>query len=429
MRLRLPLLTCALTACVCTAAPAAAGAAPVRNDGVTIHAAPRHIIAGEAVLIYGRLNGPGHGGQTIRLYHRINPAPRFSLIGVTRTNSNGQYEFTRVENIVETNRSWFVRGPGLTHSRTVHERVAALVTLASSASTAPTRHPLVFSGHVTPGHRGSPVALQVQRGSGDAWRTIRWARIGVGSNYNIPFAWRVPGVYTVRTLCPGNPRNVAAPSDPVTVVIQQAEVTGFTIATSDPVVANGQPVTISGTLDQPGTTTPQPGASVSLFARGAGPHPPHRFRELTTTTTGADGTYSFGNLASTRNELYQVRTTFAPARHTAVLFEGVQDVVDLQTSSPTSTVGAHVTFTGAVSPDKAGHIVYLQKLGRDDSWHTVEVRRVSRASTFRFGWTFGAAGMKQFRARILGGPANIGGASAPVAIDVTQPPLSALPTG
>jgi hypothetical protein len=74
-------------------------------------------------------------------------------------------------------------------------------------------------------------------------------------------------------------------------------------------------------------------------------------------------------------------------------------------------------------------MIYLQKLGKDDNWHTVEVRFVTTASTFEFDWTFGTAGTKQFRARITGGPVNVGGASAPVTIDVTQPPLSSLPTG
>ncbi len=153
-----------------------------------------------------------------------------------------------------------------------------------------------------------------------------------------------------------------------------------------------------------------------------------RVQELTTTTTGADGSYSFANVASSTNELYLVRTTFAPRRHTAVLFEGVQDVVTMSSSSSTSTVDGHVVFTGSVSPDKAGHAIYLQKLGKDGDWHTVEVRFVNSASTFQFGWTFGTAGTKEFRARITGGPANVGGASAPVTIVVSQPPLSTLPT-
>ena len=426
MRLRITLLACALFALASAAAPSIAGAGPLHNRGVSIHAVPQHIIAGESVLIFGQLKGPDHANQPITLYHRINPNPGFTVIGHTRTNANGQYEFTREEGIVDTNREWFVRGPGVTHSRTVHERVDALVSLAASSAGGLTRHPIVFSGHVTPDHTGGVVALQQQKGSSDVWHTIQVARIGAGSNYTMSHAWRVPGAYDVRVKFRGDARNTPAVSDITSVVIEQTEVPGFTINTSDPIVTNGQAVTISGVLDSPGSTTGEPNTSVSLFEKvpqSGGP-----YREVMTTTTGADGSYSFANLTSNTNELYLVRTTFAPRRHTAVLFEGVQDVVTMSSSSSTSTVDGHIVFTGSVSPDKAGHAIYLQKLGKDGDWHTVEVRFVNNASTFQFGWTFGTAGTKEFRARITGGPANVGGASAPVTIVVSQPPLSTLPT-
>src|ERR1700735_482053 len=121
MRLRFTLLACMLCACACTAIPSIAGAAPIHNRGLTIHAVPNHIIAGEAVVIYGQLKGPDHADQPITLYHRINPNPGFTVIGHTTTNSLGEYEFIRPDGLVQTNRNWFVRGPGLTHSRTVHE--------------------------------------------------------------------------------------------------------------------------------------------------------------------------------------------------------------------------------------------------------------------------------------------------------------------
>jgi hypothetical protein len=424
MRLRFTMLATTLAALALAAVPGTASAAPSQSRGLTIHAVPHSIIAGEAVLIFGRLSGPDRGNQVIRLYHRINPNPGFTLISTTHTDSSGLYEFTRAEGLVLTNRSWFVRGPGFTHSRTVHERVAALVSLAASSSSGTTRHPITFSGHLTPNHAGEAVFLQAQKGATNNWRTLKRGVVGAGSNYQIPCAFRVPGAYDLRVLFRGDDRNVGATSDVVTVIIQQTEVPDFTIQTSDPIVTSDGPYTISGTLDKPGSTTPEPGTMVSLFARQPQGGP---FREVTTTTTGMNGAYTFANLESTVNDLYQVRTTFAPARHTAVLFEGVQDVVTMTASSNTSTVDGHITFSGSVSPDKAGHAIYLQKLGADSDWHTVEIRFVNNRSTFQFGWTFGNPGVKQFRARITGGPANVGGASSPVTIDVTLPPLSSLP--
>ena len=429
MRFRISVLACALAAFASAAVTGIAGAAPVHNRGLSIHVAPTEpptLIAGSPVLIYGQLHGLDHGNQRIYLYHRINPNQHFSLISIARTNSAGQYEFTRAEGVVNTNRSWFVRGPGFTHSRTVHERVAALVSIAPASASGTTRHPIVFSGHVTPDHAGQRVLLQEQKGSSDDWRTLKAGRLDSSSDYTLAYAWRVPGAYNVRVRFPGDARNVGAVSDSSSVVVQQTQVPGFSIGTSDPVVSNGQPVTISGVLDQAGSTTAgEPNTSVSLFEAAPGTS---AFHELTTAMTGSDGSYSFPNISSSTNELYQVRTTFSPARHTAVLFEGVQDVVTMQASSQTSTVGGKVTFTGSVSPDKAGHVIYLQRLGKDNDWHTVATHYVNNASTYQFNWTFGTAGTKQFRARITGGPANIGGASAPVTIAVSQPPLSALPT-
>jgi hypothetical protein len=142
-----------------------------------------------------------------------------------------------------------------------------------------------------------------------------------------------------------------------------------------------------------------------------------------------DGSYTFAPQNPLYNTVYIVRTTLAPRRHSAVLFEGVQDVLSLTPSSTTSEVGGHVTFTGTVLPDKAGHVIYLQRLGADGDWHTEEIRFVTNASTFQFGWTFGKAGTYQFRARIIGDRGNVGGASAPVTIQVspTTTSPSALP--
>jgi hypothetical protein len=425
MRLRFGVLAAALSALAFGIVPALAAAAPQHNHGLTIAVTPNPIIAGEHVTIYGQLKGPGSAGQTIRLFHRINPNRSFTVISKTTTNGAGFYEFTRAEGVVQTNRSWFVRGPGATHSRTVHERVAALVSLVAGATNGTTNHPLTFSGHVSPDHAGGRVLIQEQKGSSDDWRTLKSGRLGPGSNYAISVRFRVPNAYVVRALFPGDGRNIRAESDPLAVTIQQAQITGFTINSSDPIIKNGQTATISGVLDQAGTTTPQSSTSVTLFARHPGQQ---HFQALQTTTTGGDGSYSFTEQPS-KSEVYQARETFSPHRRSAALFEGVQDAVSLSASSSSSTVGGTVTFAGNVTPSKAGHVVYLQKLGEDGDWHTVEVRFVRANSTFQFGWRFGTAGDKTFRARITGGPVNVGGASAPVTIAVGPAPVASLPPG
>ena len=170
----------------------------------------------------------------------------------------------------------------------------------------------------------------------------------------------------------------------MTVAVQQKQIPGFTIDSSDQLISYGQQVTISGVLAMPRLNTP-----VTLWARNGSQG---QFTPVADTTMGSDGSYAFTPQAPTNNTVYQVRTTMAPRRHSAVLFEGVQDALTMTPSSTTSEVGGHITFTGTVLPDKAGHVIYLQRLGADGDWHSEEIRFVTNADTFQFGWTFGKAG-------------------------------------
>jgi hypothetical protein len=437
MRSRIAALAAGTVAFASAAVPGGAGALPQHNSGATQHdsgatqhdsgatirVAPNSVQAGDDVLIYGRLTGARRSHRLIRLYHRIDPKPSFSLIQTTRTDSAGRYEFVHLRDIVNTNRSWYVRGPDGRRSRTVSEQVGALVTMAPSAPAGVTRHPIVFSGHVTANHAGEHVLLQVQHGSSDRWTTVASGPIGPDSNYAIPCAWRTPGDRFIRVRFGGDERNTAGFSNPLPVIIQQDQAPGFTIATNDPIVSNNAPAKVSGILDQIAAATPIPGVTVQLLHKRPGRHP---YKELQSTTTDAAGGYSF-NVRTTTNELYRVQTAALPMRSTAVLFQGVQDAVNVTARSSSTAVGGRINFRGDVSPDKTGHVIYLQKLGNDHNWHNVQARLVRRHSTFRFAWTFGAAGQKVFRARITGDPANLGGASSPVTIAVSQPPLSSLP--
>jgi hypothetical protein len=426
MRVRVTVLVAALVACTCAATPSIAGAhGPVRDRALTIHNSPQSIVAGDPVLIYGRLLGRAAANQPVVLWHRINPEAGFTIIGRTRTDNSGRYEFTRQNGIVETNRSWYVTGPALSHSETVHEQVAAEVTLTPSSTQATTRHPITFSGQVSPGHAGEPVEIQAQKGNSTNWTTIKIARLSGSSSYSVPFAWRFPGPRNVRAVFTGDRRNTRGVSSVSTVIVEQTEVPSFTIGTSDPIVPDEAPATISGTLLEPSGTTPEAGVSVGLYASTPGQH---NWAETQTTTTGTDGSYSFTVQGST-NELYQARTTFAPHRHSAVVYQGVQDVVSITPSATSAIVGQPLTFSGNVAPGKPGDAVYLERLGKDGNWHIVKSSTINGASDYAIGWTFGTPGAKQVRVQVLGDPQNVTGASAAVPITVTLPPVSSLPNG
>jgi hypothetical protein len=359
------------------------------------------------------------GNQPIVLYqHLTGFGGGYTRVATTTTSSNGFYEFT--ESNVLTNRSWFTRGPDRTHSRTVFERVEALVSPPTpSTSTIYTNRRVVFTGTVTPPvHAGDRVYLQQQINGSDDWRTLKVGRLNRASAYAIAYRFRVSGERDLRVVFRGDRRNARAASDTTMITVQQAQVNGFTINSSDQIIPFGNSAVISGVLS--GTTSPVP---ITLCSRAAD-QPRFTCSEVGMTTS--DGSYSF-TVSPPQNELYEVRTSVPPKRHTAVLFEGVKDTVSMQASSTNSTVGGTVTFTGSVTPDKAGHVIYLQRLGRDGDWHTVEIGRVKLDSTYQFSWTFGSAGSKEFRARIPSDEHNVGAASSPVTINVTPAPASSLP--
>lgn len=406
-----------------------ANAAPHPYYQLTIAALPKTVLAGDNVLIYGRLLGNSSGAQTLRLYRRLaGPGSRYSQVGTTTTSPGGYYEFTRVGGAVYTNRSWFVQGPMGTHSRTVYERVGALVSLSASAGSGETLAPIVFAGSVRPDHAHRRVFLQQQIGSGDDWRTLTSTQLDGSSRYMIPYGWRRPGIHDVRVLIRRDARNNAGASSPLTVEIQQAQVRGFTITSSAPIAPSGSSVNISGALDRPGSTTPEPGMIVQLWGRRAGTS---RFTVLADTTTASDGSYRFTESGAARNTVYQARTMRAPGvrtRRTAALVQGVQDTVTVSSSPVSVTAPSSVALDGTVTPDKAGRVVYLQRLGRDHDWHTVQVQTLRNGSTFQFNWQAGEPGSFTFRARIISDALNVGGHSMPVTVTVTRAPPSSLPS-
>jgi hypothetical protein len=208
------------------------------------------------------------------------------------------------------------------------------------------------------------------------------------------------------------------------VSIQQQQKPSFTINSSAPIMFDGQSVTIFGTLYQAGSTAiVEPATEVTLYGKAVG----GTFDALATSVTDTSGDYSFVQ-SPIHNEVYKVEATLKPQRGTAELFEGVQDVVTIEASSASGTVAGSVTLSGTVSPDHTGHLINLQRLGTDGYWHNVARGVVATGSSYSFSYTFGETGDVQLRARIFGGPENVGGASTPVVIMVSGvAPISSLP--
>jgi hypothetical protein len=427
VRLRIRVVAAVLCMLVVVALPGSAVAYPqhLRNNHLSINAGPNPIVAGDGVLVFGRLAGTNPGGKLIRLYQRLEGSGRgYSLVASTVTDVYGFYEFSANVPTVLTNRDWFVAGPGGAFSRTYHERVAADITLAASTATAVTGQEVTFSGHVIPNHAFERVLLQAQIGASDDWRTIASGLLGPGSGFTIHHRWRTPGERDVRVVLPADARNIRSESDAVPVTIQQAQVTGFTINSSAPVTPYQQAVNISGVIT-PGPTA-QP-ATVQLWAHPAGGGP---FQLIDQGPVSANGSYGFTETPLV-NTVYQARTAFGAVRASAQLWQGVRDLLTLTPSSNTSTVGGVVTFMGTVTPAKAGHVVYLQRRLPNGDWQSVEASFVRADSTFQFVWRFGKPGIDKFRARIYSDGRNVGTFSTPpVTITVSGlAPVTTLPSG
>jgi hypothetical protein len=423
MRPRFAALVSLLAVLFAIAIPSAASAHPAHNRGLTIQATPNPIFAGEGVLIYGFMRGPNNAKQTVVLYHHIVGTPGYSVISTTTTNAQGVYEFTRGDGIVMTNRSWFVRGPGFIHSRTVYEHVHSVVTLAESVSSTTTGQQVTFTGTVSPDHAGQKVLIQKQNDVG-GWGTVAKGALDASSSFSISHAFARPADYALRAVFPDDPRNERGVSDSVTLAVQQAQAPGFTINSSSPIITDGQSVTISGVLDLPGSTTVEPSTQVTLFGRTHG----GPMQAIATVTTAADGSYSFPNLAPTTNTAYRVVTTLKPHRSTAVLFEGVADVITLSAMPTTVTVDTPVTFSGTVTPNNAGQLVYLQRMTPAGHWVIVGGGVINPDGSYSFTRAFGEMGTFQFRTRVFGDGYNVGAASTPVSITVAGlPPVASLP--
>jgi hypothetical protein len=391
---------------------------PHRNHGLTIAAAPNPINSGEPVLVYGQLNGLNHAGRQITLWHHLaGMHGGYTVVQRTTTDANGFWSVTRAAGVVTTNRAWFATAGRGVHSRTLHERVRATVTLDEPAGPLSTGTPISFTGTVSPNHAGQHVVLQQQVGSnGDRWRTIDHARIRAGGHFTIVHRFRTPGDRTLRTVFRGDRRNLRGASTPISITVEQQQVAGFTITASATSIDFGAVVTISGTLTNGAST------AVTLYSRdergGA-------FRPLAAGTTDATGAYSFMQ-APARNTIYEVRVATDPARRTATLFVGVHALVTIAASATSGSVGDAVTFTGTVAPSKVGHVIELQRLD-GGVWRTVVAGRVGALSHYALAYVLDSTGSIHFRTLVPGGPVNQRGISSAVTVAVSPSTAGALP--
>jgi hypothetical protein len=382
---------------------------------------PDPITAGEATEISGRLTcgRATAAGQTVQLYAHVAGTAGFVPVQSTTTETSGAYKFsTAAEN---TNVSFYVRSLGAQSGRR-RLRVAAQVTLTGPPegtqieTGAPNRE--TFSGTVTPGTDvGARVILQRQNAvNGEEWHRIGVGQVMAGGTYSITHIFRVPGDASIRVLVRSDGLDIPSASTPLDYEISQTQNPSLTISSSADPISYGQQVTISGTLA--GTTTSQ---TVTLLARTV-----HQqgFAPVAEASTGSGGSYTFPAQSPVNSTLYKVK---GGGQKSAVLYEGVKDVLTAEVSATTIQAGQALEFKGTVAPDHTGHVIYLERQNATGSgFHVVQVGHVLPGSTYSIVHQVYVPGTKVFRIEIPGGPDNGRAVSQLFTVQVTPAPASAL---
>jgi hypothetical protein len=416
--------------------PAAASAhkhpSPLGRCRININVAPRQITAGEATEISGRLACRRHvnaGGQPVKLYAHVAGSAGYVPVQSTTTETNGSYKFsTAAEN---ANTSFYVRSHGAQSARR-RLRVAALVTITGPPegtqieTGAPNQQ--TFSGTVTPATDvGARVILQRQNAvTGNEWHRIGIGQVMAGGTYSITHTFRVPGDASIRVLVRSDGLNIPSPSTPLEYEITQAQNPRLTISSSADPISYGQSVTISGVLAG-GVSHP-----VTLEARTVHQH---GFAPVAEAITDASGNYSFAAQSPVNSTLYRViatdpscdiRACKTPLK-SAVLYEGVKDVLTAEVSATTVQAGQALTFKGTVAPDHSGHVIYLERQNAAGTgFHVVQISYVLPGSEYSIVHQVYVPGTKVFRVDIPGGPDNGRAVSQLFTIVVTPAPASAL---
>ena len=405
-------------------APAAASAhkhpSPRGRCAINIRVAPRLITAGEQVEVKGRLEClplAGAGSQAVTLYEYVAGTAGYVPVQSTTTDTSGVYEFKPPA--LSANTSFYVRSHGAQSGRK-KARVAVQVTLTGPPegtqieTGAPNKQ--TFSGTVSPADVGARVILQRQNAlTGNEWRRIDSGAVEGNGTFSITHAFIVPGDASIRVLVRSQRRNVPSESNVLGYEVSQAQNAELTINSSADPIPYGQSVTLSGTLaggaDQ----------SVTLLARTVRQR---GFARVAQTTTDSSGNYTFAALAPINSTFYKVQ---GEGKTSAVLFEGVKDVLSAQVSATSIPEGQTLTFTGSVVPSHPGHIVYVERQNASgEGFHVVQVQRLSAESTFSMPYQVYSTGSQVFRVYIPGGPENEGDASQLFTILVTPVPAAQL---
>lgn len=168
------------------------------------------------MVISGALATPT-AGTTVVLWRKLASQTSFHQFSQTTTDSSGKYTFTVRQGTVMADQQYYATANG-SQSATVVQQVYALVNATASARSTVVGHAIVLRGHVSPGHAGETVLIEVRRGA--AWHVIGRARLGRRSNYSLSHSFAQSGRVQLRVVLRGDSRNLQSVSPTLTVSVK-----------------------------------------------------------------------------------------------------------------------------------------------------------------------------------------------------------------
>jgi hypothetical protein len=383
---------------------------------IDLSVAPHLLTAGEPALAYGHLTcatPTSAASQTVTLYEHAVGTPGFTSVATTTTNTEGFYS---VSTGPAQYNAQFYSAADEAVSRRQAVRVSAQVTLVGPTETKQLltghSHQVTFTGTVNPADVGAIVVLQRQNAIvGENWNRIQVERVKAGGVFSLTHTFAVPGDANLRVLVHSNRRNIPSASNVLNYQVSQTENAKLTIESSADPIPYGSSVTISGKVAGGKETL------VTLLSRNVRQR---GFGTVAQVKTDASGNYTFPAQSPVSNTLYRVKDA---TESSAVLYQGVRDVLTAEASPTTIAAGQTVTFSGAVSPDRSGHVIYLERQNASGtSFHVVDVAVVSAGSKYTIPYTvYSPAGTDVFRVQIPGDAQNGGASSQLFTITVTPP--------
>lgn len=417
-----PLVASALALAPAGAWAASAGSharvLPLDRCRLTMVAEPHFLTSGESAQLFGRLlctHGAVTSGQTVTIHERVAGTPGVQVLGPTTTSAGGFYSML-VPSLTADASFYATSATGRSGTRAVH--VAPQVTLKGPAENAQLltgrRGGVSFSGTVDPTDEGAVILLQRESAtSSEDWHAIQRGVVGAGGAYSLTHRFTIPGDANLRVLVRPHQRfMVRGISNTLSYSISQRQNPGLTINSSADPIVHGQSIQLTGTLAG-GASQP-----VTLLARTLG----GGWAPIAKTTTDA-GSYSFTQ-SPLQSTFYRVT---GPSVNSTVLFEGVRYELTASVSASTVQSGQELSFSGAVAPVRAGHVVYLERQNLfGGGYHVVDAATVAPDGSYALPHAIFGTGKEVFRVKVPGDRANQSASSAPFTIEVTPSPSAAL---